>query len=152
MKHVFSSGVAILALAALTRCGNTGNAAMPYTPAAPAAAQPQLLHPHILYHFRFSNNTGEGFHVTRSDVSCMLETPPETFRLEAGQSRDYDVVTTCLLDPSTFRLAFVSPYTQIAATYTKDTGKPWKVTLSDQHLLKLDFRQEASNYVSSIHL
>lgn len=152
MKNLFRSATAILGLVALTRCGSTGNATTAYTPAVPAQVQPQSLHPDILYHFRFVNNTGEGFHVTRSDVSCMLEPPPERFRLEAGQSRDFDIVTTCLLDPSTFRLAFVSPYTHIAATYTKDTGNPWKVTLSDKHLLGLDFRAEGSYYVSSIYL
>ena len=78
--------------------------------------------------------------------------PPETFRLEAGEQCDYSIDTTCLLDPSTFRLAFVSPYTHIAATYSKDTGKPWTVKLSDVHLLKLDFEKKDSGYWSTIHL
>jgi hypothetical protein len=144
----------MLTLVALTRCGSAGNPAMPYTPVASHARTltPLQMHPHIAYHFWFVNNTGEGFHVTRSHVSCVIEPPPETFRLEPGQSRDYSIVTTCLLDPSTFRLAFVSPYTHVAGVYTKETGKPWKVTVSDTHLLKLDFDAKANGYWTTIRL
>jgi hypothetical protein len=149
MKQFFSSIVAALALAALSGCGGTSNAAMPYTT---APSHPQTLHPHSVYHFWFANNTGQHFYVTRSDVSCMSEPPPATFTLGPGEQRDYNIDTRCLLDPSTFRLAFVAPYTHIAAVYTKETGKPWRVTLSDVHLLNLDFDAKSTGYWTSISL
>jgi predicted small lipoprotein YifL len=148
MKDFFSSAAAVVALAALSGCGGTGNAAMPPT----SAASPALsVHPNLVYRFYFVNHTSESFDVTRSHIQCMSVPPPENFRLEAGGEKHYSIDTTCLIDPSTFKLAFVSSYAQIGAFYRKDTFKPWTVQVSDSSTLKLDFEKKDSDYWTTLH-